>query len=328
MFPACALYEAASERGHDVTIITDLRGDAFCDGVSEKMVFDTIRFSRGNFLRALYCSLLLLVKFFGFWIQKRPDVVVGFGGVFTVIPLVISKILGSEIVICEQNAVIGKANRFLGKLANLKLSSFKLEGDWKEIPAPVREGFTKSAPYECDGILKILVIGGSQGAASFSKIVPKALAALDSSERRNVEIVQQAGYGEVEELREIYRTLGVKATVKDFVHDVAEIMSNSQLVICRSGASTLSELSATGRPAVLIPYPDSSDNHQFYNALYYKNKKAAWVLQEKEDTGEELGKMLRQFLQKRELLKIASSHMMNDSVRCATESFMELIGLV
>jgi UDP-N-acetylglucosamine--N-acetylmuramyl-(pentapeptide) pyrophosphoryl-undecaprenol N-acetylglucosamine transferase len=99
-------------------------------------------------------------------------------------------------------------------------------------------------------------------------------------------------------------------------------------VICRSGASTLSELAATGRPAVLIPYPDSSDDHQFHNAVYYKNKKAAWVLREDADTPEELNGILRQILQKRELLKSASLHMMNRSARHATESFMRLIGIV
>jgi UDP-N-acetylglucosamine--N-acetylmuramyl-(pentapeptide) pyrophosphoryl-undecaprenol N-acetylglucosamine transferase len=328
MFPACALYGAIREKGHDVTIITDLRGDAFCGDVSEKMVFDTIRLSRGNFPRVLYYSVLLLVKFLRFWFRKRPDIVIGFGGIFTVIPVVVSKILGSKVVIYEQNSVIGKANRFLGKLANLKLSSFKLEGDWREIPAPVREEFTRNVPYECDGILKILVIGGSQGAASFSEIVPKALAVLSSSERQNIEIVQQVGGGNAGELEDIYSALGVKATVKDFIRNVADVMLDSRLVICRSGASTLSELSATGCPAVLIPYPDSSDDHQLHNAMYYGNKKAAWMLQEEENTPEELGRLLRQILRNRELLKSASFHMMNGSVCRAAEAFMRLIGLV
>jgi UDP-N-acetylglucosamine--N-acetylmuramyl-(pentapeptide) pyrophosphoryl-undecaprenol N-acetylglucosamine transferase len=328
MFPACALFKVMRQRGHDSIIITDVRGNAFCEDVHEKIVLDTIRFSQKNLMKIGYYSALALVKFFKFWLKRRPEVVIGFGGIFTVIPLVISKFLGSKVVIYEQNSVIGKANKFLEKFADLKLASFKLDESWTKVSAPVRDEFIKKVPYECAGVVKILVIGGSQGAASFSRLIPEAIKVLNSRERNNVEIVQQVEHKNIAELSKTYKDLGIRATLKNFLHDVAEVMLRSQLVVCRSGASTLSELFATGRPAILIPYPASSDNHQFHNAMYCKNKKAAWVLEENNETSMKLGKILQQILQNRELLKTASSHMMDSSVSSATDNFVRLIELI
>ncbi|MDR2724074.1 MAG: UDP-N-acetylglucosamine--N-acetylmuramyl-(pentapeptide) pyrophosphoryl-undecaprenol N-acetylglucosamine transferase [Holosporaceae bacterium] len=327
MFPACALFKALQKKGSDVVIVTDTRGNTFCHDISEKIVLNTIRFSYKNFLLVSYYSLLAFLKFCKFWFGKRPHVIVGFGGIFTVIPLLLSKILGSKIIIYEQNSVLGKANKLLERFADLKLTSFRLDENWIEIPAPVRSEFLKNIPYKCDEVVKILIIGGSQGATSFSNIVPQAIGMLDSRERKDIEIIQQVNYANIDQLERAYQNLGVRSTLKNFVHDIAEVMLNSQLVICRSGASTLSELSATGRPAILIPYPNASDNHQYYNALYYKNKKAAWLLEEKDDVAVELGKILRQILQNRELLKIASFYMLNSSVNSAVDSFIKHIEL-
>jgi UDP-N-acetylglucosamine--N-acetylmuramyl-(pentapeptide) pyrophosphoryl-undecaprenol N-acetylglucosamine transferase len=325
IFPACALFKAMQKKGHDVTIITDARGNVFSGDIPKKIVLDTIKFSCKNFLGIVYYFIVTFFRFCKIWFARHQDIVIGFGGAFTVIPLIVSKVFGSKIVIYEQNSIVGKANKFLEKFANLKLASFKLDESWKEVLAPVRDDFLKNIPYECDEIIKILVIGGSQGAASFSNIVPKALAKLSRQEIKNIEITQQVAHGNIDELKQVYENLGVKSTLKRFVHGVADAMFESQLVICRSGASTLSELSATGRPAILIPYPEATDNHQFHNAMYYRDKKAAWVIEESDEVVEELGKILRQILQKRELLKTASFHMINSSVGRATDSFMELI---
>jgi UDP-N-acetylglucosamine--N-acetylmuramyl-(pentapeptide) pyrophosphoryl-undecaprenol N-acetylglucosamine transferase len=259
------------------------------------------------------------------WILEHPDVIIGFGGVFTVIPILVAKFFGSKIVVYEQNSVLGKANKFLEGYTDLKVSTFRLDESWIIVSPIVRDEFVKNSvrKYECDGNIKILVIGGSQGAASFSQILPRALATLTPEERKNIEIIQQAN--DYDELKLIYEGIGVKATLERFLHQVAEIMSTSQLVICRSGASTLSELSATGRPAILIPYPDATDNHQLHNALHYKSKKAAWVLEEKDGIEKELGKILRQILENRELLRKASSHIIDPTIRNAAGCFVELV---
>jgi UDP-N-acetylglucosamine--N-acetylmuramyl-(pentapeptide) pyrophosphoryl-undecaprenol N-acetylglucosamine transferase len=326
MFPARALFAAMQEKGYDVSMAIDARGDAFCEDIIAKIVFKTVKFSAKEFPIGIYRSFIIFFKFLNFWLKKRPNLVIGFGGVFTIIPVILSKILGSRIVIYEQNAVLGKANEFLMKFADLRLASFLLGEGWTEVPAPVRSSFVgKRTPYECDGIIKILIIGGSQGAASFSHIIPKALGMLAPEERHSLEIVQQVAYGSIEKLKTIYEHLGVKSTLKGFIHQVAEEMFRSQLVICRAGASTLSELAAAGRPAVLIPYPGAMDNHQLHNAMHYKDKGAAWVLEEENDIERKLWRLLRKILQDRELLKTASFHMMNSSVGHATDRFIELI---
>jgi UDP-N-acetylglucosamine--N-acetylmuramyl-(pentapeptide) pyrophosphoryl-undecaprenol N-acetylglucosamine transferase len=307
-------------------MITDERGSAFCGNISEKIVLNTVRFSYKKIFSIIFHFASMFYKFFGMWIKKRPDAIIGFGGIITLVPLLVAKIFGSKVVIYEQNAVMGKANKFLQKIADLKLSTFKLNKDWIETPAPVRREFLKSSDYRCDGKIKILIIGGSQGAISFSKIIPNALSLLSAQERQNIEIIQQIDAKNIGKLSKRYENLNISAVLKKFIYNVAKIMADSQLVICRSGASTLSELAAMGRPAILIPYPKSADNHQLHNALYYQNKKAAWVLEEKGDkTAGELACVMRQFLQNRELLKSAASNMINDSVDKATDNFIELI---
>jgi UDP-N-acetylglucosamine--N-acetylmuramyl-(pentapeptide) pyrophosphoryl-undecaprenol N-acetylglucosamine transferase len=328
IFPAIALFEAAKQKGLDATLVTDARGDVFCENVSKKIVLDSVRFLPKSPFKTARRFLSAFWKFLKFYLKKRPDAVVGFGGIFTIAPLIAAKILGSKVVVYEQNSIVGKANKFLEKFADLRFASFKFDEKWTKVAAPVRsEFFGKKIPYKCDGIVKILVIGGSQGAASFSNIIPRALETLSAEERKNIEIIQQENHGNVEKLERVYENLGVKATIKKFVYDAAEKMLNSQLAICRSGASTLSELSAIGRPAILIPYPNATDNHQFWNAKYYEDKGAAWVLEEKDGIAEKLGKLIRRLLQNRELLKNAAAHMINDSADRAADNFIELIKL-
>jgi UDP-N-acetylglucosamine--N-acetylmuramyl-(pentapeptide) pyrophosphoryl-undecaprenol N-acetylglucosamine transferase len=326
MFPACALFKSMRRKGFDVSMITDGRGNAFCGDISEKTVLNTVRFSYKKLFSVVFHFISIFLKFFGMWVANCPDVIIGFGGILTFVPIIVAKLFGAKVVIYEQNAIIGKANKLLQKVADLKLSTFKLNENWLEIAAPVREEFLKSHPYKCDKNIKILVMGGSQGALSFAKIIPEAMALMSPKERNKIEIIQQVDRKNIQKLSEYYRSLEIKAILKIFIDNMAEIMNEAQLVICRSGASTLSELAAIGRPAVLIPYPESSGNHQLYNAMYYQNKKAAWVLEEKQNIADELTCLIRQILQNRELLKVAASNMINDSVKGATDNFIKLIG--
>ncbi|MDR0677655.1 MAG: UDP-N-acetylglucosamine--N-acetylmuramyl-(pentapeptide) pyrophosphoryl-undecaprenol N-acetylglucosamine transferase [Holosporaceae bacterium] len=326
MFPACALFQAMQKKKYNVTVLTDTRGSIFCDDISKKVIIKTIRLTDG--WKTISSFLSVFPKIIKFFLEKRPDIIIGFGGIFTIMPLIIAKILGVKVAVYEQNSVAGKANKFIAKFADVKLSSFDLGKGWKEVRSPVRKEFLQSQPYKCEGKIRILVIGGSQGAASFYKIIPKALKFLSESERQNLEIVQQVSYGNLEELSLTYNKLQVKADLRRFLHNIAEIMNNSELIICRSGASTLSELAATGRPAILIPYPKSADNHQLSNALYYENKKAAWVLEENGEISENLGKIIREVLLDRKLLKNAAFHMKNLATSQTVENFIELIETV
>lgn len=327
MFPACALLETIKQCGHHAHMITDTRGDAFCNGIEDKTVVDTIRFSKKDILDAATASFKVISKFFNLWKSDCPDIIIGFGGIFTIAPIMVAKFLGAKVVIYEQNSIVGKANKLLSKISNLKLSTFNIDQSWKLISSPVRKEFlaSKHVPYSCDGIIKIVVIGGSQGASSFSRIVPGALSRINENQRGNIEIIQQVSTGNISELQQKYQRIGIPAKLVNFVHNIADEMSSAQLIICRSGASTLAELSAIGRPAILIPYPEAAENHQFYNAMYYKNKNSAWIVEENKNTEKNLSEIIFSILNNRELLKTTASNMMNKLIGDSSVTFVDFI---
>jgi len=325
MFPACALFEELRKKSHDVCMITDKRGEVFCKDIQRKIVFATVRFSYKSILSILANFTVVFFRLLKMWRGQRPKVIVSFGGISTFVPVLVAKLLGAKVVVYEQNAVMGKANLLLSKIANLKLSSFDFGDGWTQIQAPVREGFRRTIPYKCDDKLKILIIGGSQGARSFSEIIPNFLARLTEYEKKKIEIVQQVSYGDIEALSATYDKLHVKHKLLKFIDNVAEIMQDSQLAICRAGASTLAELSALGCPAILIPLPTSAENHQFFNAMSYQKKGAAWVLEEKSGVDKLIADKVKVFLQNRELLKKAASCMMNDSMENDRNRFLRLV---
>ncbi|GHU16347.1 UDP-N-acetylglucosamine--N-acetylmuramyl-(pentapeptide) pyrophosphoryl-undecaprenol N-acetylglucosamine transferase [Alphaproteobacteria bacterium] len=327
MFPACALFEILKERGHSVYMITDTRGDVFCSNIHNKVIVKTIRISRKKAVHAVVGFVRMFWKFLRMWFRDSPDVIVGFGGMFTVIPILVAKCFGSNVIIYEQNSILGKANRLLSYFSDSNASFFDLGNGWKHIPSPVRDEFIKlkDVPYICDEKVRIIIIGGSQGARSFSDIIPMALEKVPLDQRKNIEIVQQVSNEMRQSLEDRYGKLGVQSTLMSFVHNMAEEMSNSQLVICRSGASTLAELSTIGRPAILIPYPGATDNHQAFNAAYYVRKQAAWMVEEKDGIIEKLSSIISEVLVNRELLKLAASNMINSSMSDSRDSFVKLI---
>jgi UDP-N-acetylglucosamine--N-acetylmuramyl-(pentapeptide) pyrophosphoryl-undecaprenol N-acetylglucosamine transferase len=327
MFPACALLDALEKNGHAVTMVTDTRGNVFCPDIREKIVLETVRLSLRKIHLVIARFIYSFFKIFWTWRKNRPDVVIGFGGMFTIIPILVARCLGSKIVIYEQNAVIGKANRLLYRISDLNLSSFSHGSRWKRVPSPVRKEFDKfrNAPYVCDESIRIVVIGGSQGAKSFSDILPAAIGRLSLPNRKNIEVIQQVDEESHKILEERYRNLGIKFTLKNFIHDMAEEVANAQLVICRSGASTLAELAAIGRPAILIPYPSATDNHQMLNAMYYVKNHAAWMLKEENAIVEKLYLIINEILSNRELLKSFASNMINKLAGNSTQLFVKLI---
>jgi len=326
MFPASALFWAMQSKGHDVTLITDTRGEQFCQNISRKVILDTVRFSKINLVSNLFCLSKLFLKFIKMWKAESPDIVVGFGGSFTLAPLISAKMFGAKVVICEQNIVVGKANSLLSHVANLKLSAFNIDHTWKQIAMPVRQEFSMfSKEYNCNDKIKILVIGGSQGANSFGQIIPDALLKLDDESRKDIEIIQQVGHGNALEIKQKYDNIGVKSTLLQFVDNVAEVMADCQLVICRSGASTLSELVEMGRPAVLIPYPLATNDHQYRNAMYYGNKNAAWVIKEDENSAARLALVLNDVIRDRIKLKDVAKNIKSTKINCTVDDVIKII---
>ncbi|MBO4405766.1 MAG: UDP-N-acetylglucosamine--N-acetylmuramyl-(pentapeptide) pyrophosphoryl-undecaprenol N-acetylglucosamine transferase [Alphaproteobacteria bacterium] len=325
LFPAIALAEALEGKHHEVTMVTDDRGAVYCEHFEKKKVYKSVRFSLKGAFVLLFRLLGVFISFLRFCKSEKPDVIVGFGGVFTVVPVIVGRMCGVKIVLYEQNTIIGRANRYLLNFADLKLSAFSIGGSWKVQPSPVRKEFLKEIPYRCDEKVKILVIGGSQGAKSFSTIIPSAIKRLSADERSELEIVQQDSYGDIDELKRKYDGLGVKSVIGKFFNNVSELMGKCQLVICRSGSSTLMELAAMGRPAILIPFPRAMDNHQHLNAKRYVDRNAAWLIEEDSYASERLKNILKQILRNREILKQKSGHMYNKALRDASDGFVRLL---
>lgn len=336
MFPACALYDSLKARGYSVCMITDARGDRFCKGItlSDKVVLSTLRFDIRMLFKLLKDFFRVSLRLRSLWKPAAPDIIVGFGSSFTIAPILVGKSLKSKVLLYEQNSVLGRANKFLERLADYRVSTFAIDEKWKQLPSPVRKDFIEAATrcaanhsggYQCNGRLRIVVIGGSQGAFSFSRIIPEALALLDSECRKQIDIVQQVGVEKIEELKKAYAKIGVNACLLDFVHNIAEEMSKAQLIISRSGASTLAELTTMGRPAILIPYPLAANNHQYHNAVCYKNRKAAWIVEEGEGAEKKLASVIDSLLKNRQQLKDASSNMIGARKKNPTEVFVDYI---
>jgi UDP-N-acetylglucosamine--N-acetylmuramyl-(pentapeptide) pyrophosphoryl-undecaprenol N-acetylglucosamine transferase len=233
--------------------------------------------------------------------RLKPAVVVGFGGYPTVPPLMAASLLRMPSVLHEQNGVIGRANRFLAPRVTLVATGFPhVKGIPENIRAsvvhtgnPVRSAVIDAAraPYPSlspGEPLQLLVFGGSQGARVMSEIAPAALERLPRELLANIRIVQQARQEDLERVRASYARSGVSADVQSFFTDLPQRMAAAHLVISRSGASTVAELAAIGRPSILVPLPGALDQDQAANAASLAEIGAATVIPQDAFTPERL----------------------------------------
>ena len=250
-------------------------------------------------LAAPFRLTLALIQALGVMGRHRPRVVVGLGGFVTGPGGVAAWLTRRPIVIHEQNAVAGFTNRCLARLAREVLEafpgSFGEEVHARAIGNPVRHDILSVAPPAArfaarSGAIRILVIGGSQGATRLNAIVPFALARLSGI---GVEVRHQGGERWIDSARQNYATAGVRAEVKPFIENMAEAYGWADIVICRSGALTVSELAAAGVAAVLVPFPAAVDDHQTRNAQYLVNEGAAVLIAERDLTAERLAEQLQ-----------------------------------
>jgi UDP-N-acetylglucosamine--N-acetylmuramyl-(pentapeptide) pyrophosphoryl-undecaprenol N-acetylglucosamine transferase len=211
--------------------------------------------------------------------EHRPDAVVGFGGYPAFPSLLAASALRIPTILHEQNAVIGRVNRLLAAEAEAIAVAYdqidrlrpRYEAKRVLVGNPVREEITRLGevpfpPFDEVAPLKILVTGGSQGASILSQIVPEGLGMLEPSLRRRLQVVQQCRPDDIERVRAQYAELGIPAELTTYIEDMAEKLADAHLMIGRAGASTIAELTAAGRPAILIPFAAATDDHQTANA--------------------------------------------------------------
>ncbi|MCW0233296.1 MAG: undecaprenyldiphospho-muramoylpentapeptide beta-N-acetylglucosaminyltransferase [Ferrovibrio sp.] len=280
VFPAEALAAELLRRGHRVGLVTDTRGKGFGQGLPELPLYripagtPSGRSLPGKLMsiveiaRGVFASLTLLGL-------TRPVAVVGFGG-YPALPLLLAARLRKiPIVIHEQNAVLGRVNRLVARFAARIATSFPATHFLPEQAVvtvtgnPVRPAILSAAdvPYTApDQALRLLVLGGSQGARVLSDVVPAAFAALPAEMRKRLRLVQQCRAEDLERVRTAYMQAGIQAETATFFSDVAQRLAVAHLVVSRSGASSTAEIAVIGRPALLVPYAHAMDDHQTANA--------------------------------------------------------------
>jgi UDP-N-acetylglucosamine--N-acetylmuramyl-(pentapeptide) pyrophosphoryl-undecaprenol N-acetylglucosamine transferase len=276
--------------------------------------FETIDFSgvRGKGLRTLLLLPARLLK--ACWQSAqvvrrvKPQVVIGLGGYITFPAGVMSVLLGKPLVLHEQNSVAGMANKVLASMARRVFTAFPkvfdkaqwvgnpLRAEFLQQPGPAERFAQRSGP------LKVLVVGGSLGAKALNELVPQALAKLPAASRPHV--LHQSGAKQINELRANYAAAGVHADLTPFIHNTADAFAEADVVICRAGASTVTELAAVGAAALFVPFPHAVDDHQTANARFLVEAGGGWLMQQRELSAGKLAEFLNS-LTREALLKRA-----------------------
>ena len=312
IFPAEALGKVLRKRGHSLVWITDERGAGHSGTLSE-LEMHTIS-ARGisgfGTLGRLTSTISLGIGVFQarrILRELNPAAVIGFGGYAAAPTMVAAMHLKFPTLIHEQNAVIGKANRIFAKRIDRVCTSFE---HTRLIPdsvspvltgMPVRSAFgaARAKPYVAptDGSpIKLVVLGGSQGAAAFSHLIPCAIKRLPETLRKRIALDQQCRSELIDQTRHAFSNCGVQARLQPFFEDVPGLVAAAQLLIVRSGSSTVSEVSYTGRPAIYVPYPYAADDHQTDNAQALVKAGGGWFEQQDTLTPDSLAVRLEQLL--------------------------------
>lgn len=295
MFPAEALARELIGRNFRVALVTDRRGQAFGDRVPGVAIhrIRAGRFGGGLLTNIVGIAELVLGRIAAGRLLRdlAPVAAVGFGGYPSVPTMLAAAGLGIPSLLHEQNAILGRANRLLAARVDRIATSFATVGGVRpadrgqlvETGNPVRPAVAalRGTPYPAltgDGPIDILVLGGSQGARVLSDIVPAALALLPRTMRDKLRLVQQARAEDIDAVRRAHAEHGVAAEIATFFDDVPARLARAHLVISRSGASTVAELTVIGRPALLVPYLHAADDHQTANAQALAAAGAAWIM--------------------------------------------------
>ena len=283
MIPAHALANELRARGHAVKLITDERGmkiPGLFEGI-EKHVLPAGRLGGGLFgmLKAGRSILAGRRQARALYREYDAKAVVGFGGYPALPAMLAASAMRVPTVLHEQNALLGRVNRMIAgdakaiatSYANVERLKFAYAAKTVLVGNPVRESISRlgEAPFPLfdeTAPLKILVTGGSQGASVLGTVVPAGLGALSPSLRMRLQVVQQCRPDDIEAVRAQYRELGIPAELMTYIGDMPDKLADAHLVIARAGASTIAELTAAGRPAILVPLPSAADDHQTANA--------------------------------------------------------------
>ena len=345
IYPALAMAYNFKKNGHKVVIVgtgNELERKIFSQSDIEVEYFEARKIKRNGLMTFLDPKIYQTIfrpdaKLIKFLKGFEPDLVLGMGGYPSISTC--TAVNGSDrtvVVIHEQNAKAGLANRYLAwTVAYAVIEGLPgavggitkfFTGDCQYLGNPVRqEIIDKRQPSrefpDKSKKPRIFILGGSQGARSINFAVPKAMHLL--SKDTPVEITHDTGEADYEKVKEIYKDFNIKAKVSKFIDDISQVYKWADIVIGRAGAMTISELSALGLPSILIPYPQATDNHQFYNAKFLVDKNAAEMILDKDLKPEKLAQITKSFFLETDKLKKASMAAYDETFVEATEKISD-----
>lgn len=297
LFPAMSLAQELRRRGHVTHLMTDHRVESYGGDFPARSIEivpsatpsgrNPVQFTLAGFkiLGGIGVALSKLRSL-------RPDGVIGFGGYPTFPPFLAARLLGIPGMLHEQNAVMGRANRALGRFAQVLALSYENTRFADTLAArkqltgnPVRDKVRALAgtPYPAlddTGPLRLVVVAGSQGARAFSDIIPDAIGLLPEPMRKRLQIAQQCRAEDLDRVAETYRKLKMNVELATFFNDLPERAARAHLMICRSGASTIADACVIGRPMILVPLPGSLDADQKNNALVVDTAGGGWIAEQ------------------------------------------------
>ena len=333
VFPGIALAEALKQQGVKVIWLGTVGGMESTWVNNAKIPLNTISIKglRGNGLIGWLKAPINVIRAWSeakaIMKKEQPDLVLGMGGFVCGPGGLAAKSLGIPLVLHEQNAIPGLTNKLLAPLAKKVIAAFPqqaIKGDHVvTIGNPVRAGLEDLQEVEDTQPCHLLVIGGSRGALVLNETLPKALALMDESDRPIV--THQSGEKTLQQTEKAYAESGMSARVMPFIDDMQRAYAKADLVLCRSGALTVSELIAAARPAIMVPYPHAVDDHQTANANILVNLGGADLIQQSDLTPEKLAEILVVWCQNAEKRATASQQIRQQAVHNATDKIVTLL---
>lgn len=342
VFPAESLAEKLSAQGYELALITDSRGkDNYHGKLGEIKNYSVLAGalvgkSKWFKIKSLFKTGIGVLQSMVILLKRKPVCIVGFGGYASFPCCMAAILLRKKLVIHEQNSVMSRTNRLLSRFASLIAKSFE---NTKYIPAgkieiltgmPIRQNIAELSKNEYKARnnknkLQLLIIGGSQGAKIFGEVIPSAIKKLPEKLQSEICLFHQCRKEDVELLQSEYKDCSAEIVVSHFFENMAELYSQTTLIISRAGASSIAEITATKRPSIIIPLPTAADDHQSTNALAIQENKAGYVIAQKDFNSDDLCALLEKLLSDEQALKTLSENTAQLSITNASQRLAEAI---
>ncbi len=335
IFPAINLMKHFFDKGYEVLLVTDTRGNSFIKNYSEfkSYVLKVETPMNKNFLKKILSVLLIfysIIKSIIILKKEKPNAVFGFGGYVSFPISFASRFFNLPLIIYENNMILGRANKYLSLFSKKILLAKKITANFSEkyndktfVVGPILDkniiNYSISQKKKNREHFSFLVLGGSQGAKIFGTIVPPMIKMI-KTQGYKIKIIQQCIANQKSSIIDFYEKNNIENYIFEFDENILKLILSSDLAITRCGASTTAELAHTLTPFIAVPYPHSMDNHQYLNAKYYENKGCCWVIEQNNFNSTSLFNLIIEIIKdKRKLESIRKNMKKNDSKNVYTK---------